>query len=68
MVDLLRKTDCTRIKIIEEPFSIHHGGINSQNAATSEKEIALSVQPKKLSGPPHFFELKGKCFELIKNR
>ena len=60
--------DSTGIKIIDEPFSIHHSGTQSHNVAPMEKEIILKREPKRLSGPPHFFELEGKCYTLHKGR
>ena len=58
----------TKIKIIDEPFSLNHAGINVQNIAPLDKEIVSKVKPQKISGPPHLFTLSGKCFILQKSR
>jgi len=65
-ISILKLGDNTSIKIIDEPFSIHHAGTQSQDIASMEKEIILKVKPKKLSGPPHLFVLLGKCYMLHK--
>ena len=67
-ISILKLGENTSIKIIDEPFSIHHTGTQSHDVASMEKEIILRVKPKKLSGPPHLFALKGKCYMLHNGR